>query len=309
MQTTCPCCDGELTSRPVLVGKDRLHGLPGEFPVVACASCGTGVTLPRLSSERLGEFYPETYGPYDAIDRGVLRRISQAIQARQGQRALRTAPLRALRAVAPGRVLDVGCGRGDLGAFLISRGWRVTGIEPSPAAIAAAAARGIDARRGTLADIALERSAYDAAIFHHSLEHVADPATNLRRVAQSLAPGGLVLVSVPNFACWQPRSFRDRWYHLDLPRHRVHFTPVGLERVLAAAGLEPLSTSTSTSSVGFPATLQYAVFGRCLFPEGLPLRVAAGLCVLLKPIAALVDRVRGGGDVLHAVARKPLSAA
>ena len=45
----------------------------------------------------------------------------------------------------------------------------------------------------------------------------------------ALRPGGLVLITVPNFAWWQRRRFGNRWYHLDLPRHRVHLTPKGSE--------------------------------------------------------------------------------
>ncbi len=61
---------------------------------------------------------------------------------------------------------------------------------------------------------------------------------------------------------------------------------------------------TSTSTVGLPATIQYRLAGRCLFPDGLPLRVATGLCVLTRPLAVLLDRIGGGGDQLHAVARR-----
>ena len=119
--------------------------------------------------------------------------------------------------------------------------------------------------------------------------------------AAALRDGGLVLVSVPHFGSWQPRRFRDRWYHLDLPRHRVHFTRAALAEALSAAGLRLVHLSTSTSAVGLPATLQYAVFGHCLFPDGLRLRVASGLCALALPISRLADLLGKDGDVLHAV--------
>jgi hypothetical protein len=62
---------------------------------------------------------------------------------------------------------------------------------------------------------------------------------------------------------------------------------------------------TSTSTVGLPATIQYRLAGRCLFPDGLPLRVATGLCVVSRPAGLALDRIGGGGDQLHAVARRP----
>jgi SAM-dependent methyltransferase len=304
MELDCPCCGAAITGAPALRGPDRLHGTGGDFEVVICGVCGSGVTLPLLHGSELAAFYPESYGPYDAARGGAVARISAVIQRLQGNRALRTAPLRALADRAPGRLVDVGCGRGDLGAHLIERGWSVTGIEPSANACEAAGARGLDARQGTVDDVELEPGFYDAAVFRHSLEHVTDPVAALVRVRDALRPGGLVLISVPNFGCWQRRRFGSRWYHLDLPRHRVHFTGTGLARALERAGLEPPELATSTSPVGLPASIQYAVAGRCLFPSGLPLRLAAGASTLVWPLTALADRLGGGGDVLEASARR-----
>ena len=303
VDASCPCCGAQLDPTPLLSGPDRLQGTPGEFEVAVCGSCGAGVTLPTLRADELAAFYPETYGPYDAARGGVAGRISALIQRWQGSRALRTEPLGAIAERPPGNLLDVGCGRGDLGAFLIDRGWRVTGIEPSGNALEAARARGVDARRGTVESVELEKAAYDAAIFRHSLEHVTEPVAALERVRAALRPGGLVLISVPNFGCWQRRRFGSRWYHLDLPRHRVHFTSEALRRTLERAGLEPVSLTTSTTPVGLPASIQYAIAGRCLFPRGLPLRVAVGLCALAWPAARLADGLGGGGDVLDLVGR------
>jgi hypothetical protein len=75
--------------------------------------------------------------------------------------------------------------------------------------------------------------------------------------------------------------------------------------VVAAAGLGVEEIGTSTSTVGLPGTLQYRLAGRCLFPGGLKLRVAAGLCILALPLARLLDRIGGGGDQLHIIARRP----
>ena len=63
---------------------------------------------------------------------------------------------------------------------------------------------------------------------------------------------------------------------------------------------------TSTTPVGLPASVQYALAGRSLFAGGLGLQpVASGLCVLVLPLAWLLDRIAGGGDALHVIARRP----
>lgn len=299
----CPICATQLPA-PAITAPDRLHGTPGTFAVAVCETCGAGVTLPRVQARELASFYPARYSPYEpARGSAAAAAISAAIQSWQGWRARRTAPLRAVAALAPGRGLDVGCGRGDLAAMLVKRGWRMVGVEPAAQACAVARERGVEAREGVLASVELEPGNYDAALFRQSLEHTVDPVDDLRRVYAALEPGGIVAISVPNFAGWQSRRFGASWYHLDLPRHRTHFTPRALERALRAAGFEDVRVSTSTSVEGLWASLQYRLFGRCLFPSGLALRAAIALCLLGLPIALGLDR--SGGDLLHAVARKP----
>jgi len=298
----CLACEAALPPARRIAGRDRLLGTPGAFDVGICAACGSGTTLPKVEPAALAAFYPEVYGPYADADGRVTAAISRGIRAAQGRLALRRFPLAAVAGRAPGRGLDVGCGRGDLAAQLIGHGWAMAGIEPSPSACDAARARGVDARTGTLDTVALEPGAYDLVVFQHSLEHTTDPRGDLERVRAALAPGGIVVITVPNFGSWQARRFRDRWFHLDLPRHRTHFTRAGLERVFGHAGLQARAIATSSSTVGLPASIQYAVAGRCLFPGGMGLRVAAGLCVLTVPFSRLADRLGGGGDQLHAVA-------
>jgi SAM-dependent methyltransferase len=299
---TCPCCGATLDGSVFLEGPDRFLGTGDSFAVSRCSACGAGVTLPQLGAADLAQFYPDAYGPYVPTRGDLLARISALIQWWQGTLALRGAAVGALRELPPGRAVDVGCGRGDLAAFLTRRGWRMTGVEPSESACMAARVRGVDARAGTLATVRLEQGAYDAAIFRQSLEHVTDPVADLRRVRAALRPGGLVLITVPNFGSWQRRRFGSRWFHLDLPRHRVHFTPYSLDRALDRAGFVVVEAALTTSAVGLPGSVQYAVAGRCLFPTGLSLQIAAGLATLAYPIAALLDRLAGAGDGLSVVA-------
>lgn len=301
---TCPVC-GAAPDPPRMTSPDRLHGTPGCFAVATCPRCQTGLTVPAATSAQLASFYPSGYGAYEGRPHAVVRAISAVIQAWQRRSRRRHPPLDAIAALPPGRGLDVGCGRGDLAGGLVGDGWRMTGVEPSAAACAIARERGVDAREGVLGTVALEPGTYDAAIFHQSLEHTVDPVGDLRRTLAALRPGGVVAISVPHFGGWQARRFAGRWYHLDLPRHRVHFTAPALARALGEAGFTDVRTSTSTSAVGLWASVQYRLFGRCLFPEGLALRAAAGLCALGLPLAWLTDHVGGGGDLLHATARRP----
>lgn len=100
-------------------------------------------------------------------------------------------------------VLDVGCSTGALGAAVKqATGARVVGVELDPA-MAAEAAKKLDAVHvGDAAAIllgdALAGERFDTIVFADVLEHLADPWAVLRRAKDLLAPGGCVITSLPN---------------------------------------------------------------------------------------------------------------
>ena len=163
--------------------------------------CGSGRTFPLVSARDLRRLYPESYNAHSLPEQSPLRLLAMLLSRWRHRRALRRPPLRALQAVPPGRVLDVGAGRGGLGFELERRGWQVTGLEPSPSACQQARSRGLRMVEGTLtsADPAELGDSYDAIVFQHSLEHVVEPAADLARARELLRDGGLLLLLLPNF--------------------------------------------------------------------------------------------------------------
>jgi SAM-dependent methyltransferase len=296
----CLACHGPLNPTPALTAQDKLHRVPGEWAVRVCARCGSGVTVPPVEESELAAFYPDRYAPYE-LPQGPLARAMRIVQRARD----RSFPLSALRdRRAPGRLLDVGCGRGDLAASWIEAGWEVLGVEPSADAAEVARGRGAEVREGTLTTVRLEPQSVDAAVFRHSLEHVPDPQRDLRLVHDALRPSGRLAVIVPNWASWQRRVFGESWAPLELPRHRTHFTPAGLQEALAAAGFTRIDVRPGTPLITTTWSIQLRLFGRCLTQDGAPLIAGYIASVPVALATRALDLLLRDGDFLHAAAER-----
>jgi 2-polyprenyl-3-methyl-5-hydroxy-6-metoxy-1,4-benzoquinol methylase len=146
-------------------------------------------------------------------------------------------------------VLDVACGSGVHGAELKRLyDHRVIGVDLSAASVEKAKTRLAEAY---VADIThperypkFGRSMFDIIVFSDILEHVGDPLDVIARHLPLLAPGGYLLISLPNIAIWNVRFelLCGRFEYQDtgtLDRtHMRFFTRRSLRRFLAEAGLE-----------------------------------------------------------------------
>lgn len=107
------------------------------------------------------------------------------------------------------RVLDVGCGGGEVGAALKHMGCYVVGIEKNPE-LAERASKVLD--RVLVGDVEndelLEQvsDTFDVIVFGDVLEHLIDPEAVLRKIRDYLRDGGFVVVSVPNIGYWRARG-------------------------------------------------------------------------------------------------------
>jgi 2-polyprenyl-3-methyl-5-hydroxy-6-metoxy-1,4-benzoquinol methylase len=142
------------------------------------------------------------------------------------------------------KLLDVGAADGLLSRRLTELEWRVTAIEGDPA-LAQAGARHCE-RMLTLnldREIPVGEGPFDVIVYGDVLEHLVDPLRVLVELDRSLAPGGFVIISVPNIAHLWIRLLLlfGRFDYLDRGildhSHLRFFTERSLRAMLADAGL------------------------------------------------------------------------
>jgi SAM-dependent methyltransferase len=227
-----PCAHPRSSAVRLFEARDYITG--DVFEVSRCEECGLARTEPSPDPSRMAEYYPVAY--YGAPS---ARRFPAPVEALQ--RLLYGARARAVERLAgePGRVLDVGCGRGFLLDAFRRRGWSVQGTElDERSAEHARKVLGIPVETRSPASWPWPEGHFDAVTLWHVLEHLADPAEMLERARRLLRPGGVLMAGVPNFGSPEARLSRERWFHLDVPRHVVHLTADWLAGALDAAGLE-----------------------------------------------------------------------
>lgn len=196
---------------------------------------------PRPDDEALAAFYQsQDYTAHEPVDDRAARRRA-AIQL--------AAVRRAGGALAKARVLDLGCGGGQLLEEARAEGAEVTGVDLAAHAHAACRRKGIEC----VASLeALGERRFDGVVMSHVLEHVPDVLVQLEAVRRRVARDGWLCVEVPNRASLRAQA-SPRWMttlgaderHRAFPAHLWYFTPATLSDALDRAGFTVALMTTS----------------------------------------------------------------
>lgn len=164
----------------------------------------------------------------------------------RGKIALRWSLAAAGRGAQPGSLLDVGCGEGFVLSHGASLGWAVRGMDFSDAGIQGKNPDLIGSLVtgdlfASLEDEITQGARYDVVWLQNVLEHVIDPVTLMRQLKTLTAPGGRLVVTVPNdFSRLQHTALTtgriDRTFWVALPDHLSYFSADSLRRIASRTG-------------------------------------------------------------------------
>jgi 2-polyprenyl-3-methyl-5-hydroxy-6-metoxy-1,4-benzoquinol methylase len=216
-------------ARPVCLvcgGRTYLKFIKADRRFFKC-ECGFVFIWPRPSEDQLQEIYQRDGQEYWTTDAMMQFAFSPSKSRRE------IAFLR--RFTSSGRLLDIGCSTGSFVKAAIDCGFHAEGIDICEPTVEAGQRLGLPlAVRDVIRD-EMKRE-YDVVTLWATLEHLADPMSTLRRASDLLRCGGLLVVSVPNYASLT-QLLLHKWDRYVCDEHLNYFTPRVLADVIESHGL------------------------------------------------------------------------
>jgi 2-polyprenyl-3-methyl-5-hydroxy-6-metoxy-1,4-benzoquinol methylase len=294
------------------------------FDLMRCVTCGLVRTEPILSEDQLKEYYTlPYYGGGKEKFKGLAEHLTywrNSVQANSILTRLRSH--QRMSGETDTKILDIGCGRGNLLKILKRQGCDCYGLERTEFPLNRHS-DGIHFFKGKLQEISFKDHFFDAAVLWHVLEHLDNPIPIIQESARILKSGGILAIAVPNFGSFQAKLFRASWFHLDLPRHTYHFEPDTLLRCLTQSGFTVFYENTFSIEQNIFGFIQSFLnktspgfrpnhFYRLLKKSGgstslLSLLFWGGLASLIFPVALLeylISGILGRGATLIVYAEK-----
>lgn len=273
MRESCQICGNEQNNR-THAAREMMFGTREPFHYLECGNCGT---VQLIDIPDLAEHYPDGYysfaegenelavnakrrfavrqiGKYLVTGRGTLGRLfadRKPKLASQFPESLRE-PL--LKLSMRSRILDLGCGGGQLLRILSSFGFKdLTGAD----AFIEQDLVYPDNVRVLRAGIDELDSSYDLIMLHHSFEHFPNPLESLLQIKRLLADDGTCLIRIP-IASYAWQTYGVNWFQLDPPRHLFLFTERAFVGLANEAGFEVVKTIYDSTAAQFTVSEQYA---------------------------------------------------
>ena len=197
------------------------------YNVSECVECEIAMTHPLPSDEELARLY--SCGNY-RTDEG--KRFGFFIESLIYLGRIRKR-IRINRFIKPGKILDIGCGRGLFLKVMRSGGWETIGTEfNEQTASYAIKTYGLKISPGEITQYKLPSESLDVININQVLEHLKSPYEIIEESHRLLKKNGVLIISVPDLRSPQFAIGKENWFLLELPLHLFHFTEEGLISLL-----------------------------------------------------------------------------
>lgn len=251
--------------------REMMFGYREWFAYIECANCGC-LQIAEIPAD-LSKYYPADYysftqlpGTKDFNPAQKLIKNLRDLYAVRGKGVLgkwlyRKFPNENLLSLSgvenlnkDARILDVGCGAGVLLWDLRNLGFINTmGVDPFLEKDLEFT-NGLRIVKQTFFDVG---GTWDLIMFHHVLEHLANPLKTLQHTARLLSPNGTCLIRTPTVSSYAWEHYGVNWVQLDAPRHLFVHSEKSIELLANQAGLTLTKIRHDSTDFQFWGSEQY----------------------------------------------------
>lgn len=159
-----------------------------------------------------------------------------------------------------GKVIDVGCGAGNLSKEITDAGYNVTSVDLSEEAIKYCRARGLkDLHVADAVQLPFQDNCFDAAVASEILEHIEEDSRALKEIYRVLKPGGVAIITVPAVPLLY--GYQDKYW-----RHIRRYSKKGLCDLIQKEPFEILRLTYSNFLLFLPVAA-FRFFSKIFYNE------------------------------------------
>ena len=262
----CKICSNEKENK-TYEAREMMFGYQDIFRYFQCPVCDC-LQIEDFP-KNMSKYYPDDYYSYQTLSscnaiRGLFMRLRDAyalfgkgligklLYAKYPKEDLISLSLCSI--TMDTTILDVGCGAGSLLYSLRELGIKnLLGVDPFNAQDIEYE-NGLKIRKMKIHDV---EGQWDIVMFHHSFEHMLDPAKTLKTVSRLLTPYGHCVIRIPIASSYAWKRYGVHWVQLDAPRHLYLHSVESMNLLSNQAGLDLHKVIYDSTSFQFWGSEQY----------------------------------------------------
>ena len=284
VSTKCSLCGSEKTL-PLFISQN-VHGrqkLSDEnFGIYECNTCKVTFTKVDINEAYYKKYYLKDYygkPPTNFLAKSLLKNLGELSFKRK---------LKIINKHKPhgNKILEIGCAQGGFLSSLPSY-FEKHGVEVNQDAVRFIKEnfKNISVYNSISGENGLDgsESQFDIIVMWQTLEHIYEPEIFLRHLIKLLSKKGILIFDIPNRNSLGFSLTKQKWFHIDTPRHLFHFNYSSLENLLNKTGLKIIKYSGNP--IDYFQDLAFSLYMK--FAGGNPvINLALGLVVI--PIGLIV---------------------
>jgi SAM-dependent methyltransferase len=275
----CRACESELAGLPLVEVYSHEKNLDGKF--IRCPACGTENIAEVIDYAKLYENRQSTNYP---SSKGALVYLKNQVLGWTARRILRGVPANA-------RVLDYGCGGGELANAIHNSGYL------NVVAMDVQSDRPITLDKGVKylgIDELPSGELFDVIVLRHVLEHLEHPIDVMASLGNKLSNSGKIVAEFPSEHSSWKKLFKGDWPGYFFPFHTMVLSDAGAKKIFQKAHLKILDVK--------PA--ECPILGTYYISLGVPRQLARVLSILTYPLQYLFSKLTGGHEAVVFVLTK-----